>query len=57
MKTGVRMLVDEIANLVDVAFGDDPAVVDQQDVRRHRLDLVQDVARDEDALCRRGPTP
>ena len=37
-----------------VAFGEDPAVVDQQDVRRHRLDLVQDVARDEDALARRG---
>ena len=30
----VRVLVDEIANLVDVAFGENPSLVDQQDVRR-----------------------
>ena len=54
---GVRMLVDQIADLVDVAFGEDPALVDQQDVRRHRLDLVQDVARDDDALAGARPTP
>ena len=46
----------EIADLVDVAFGEDPAVVDQQDVRRHRLDLVQDVARDDDALAGAAPS-
>ena len=49
------MLVDEIANLVDVALGEDPSLVDQQDVRRHRLDLVQDVARDDDALAGAAP--
>ena len=51
----VRVLVDQIADLVDVALGEDPAVVDQQDVRRHRLDLVQDVARDDDALAGARP--
>ena len=54
---GVRMLVDQVADLVDVALGEDPAVVDQQDVRRHRLDLVQDVARDDDALAGAAPSP
>ena len=49
------MLVDQVANLVHVAFGDDAAVVDQQDVRRHRLDFVQDVARHQDALARAPP--
>ena len=52
---GVRMRVDQVADLVDVAFGEDPAVVDQQDVRRHRLDLVEDVARDDDALAGARP--
>ena len=46
----VWMLVDEIANLMDVAFRENAALVDQQDVRRHRLDLVKDMARDDDAL-------
>ena len=49
------MLVDQIADVVHVSFGEDPAVVDQQDVRRHRLDLVQDVARHDDALAGAGP--
>src|SRR5450759_4181401 len=39
---GVRVRVDQVADLVDVALGQDPPVVDQQDVRGHRLDLVQD---------------
>jgi hypothetical protein len=37
---GVRMLVDELANLVNVPLGEDAAVVDEEDVRGHRLDLV-----------------
>jgi hypothetical protein len=49
------MRVDQGADLMDVAFRDDAAVVDQQDVRRHRLDLVQDVARDDDALAGARP--
>ena len=49
------MLVDELANLVDVALGEDPAVVDQQDGRGHRLDLVQDVARHDDVLAGARP--
>src|SRR5690242_6380469 len=52
---GVRVLVDELPDLMDVAFGEDPAVVDQQDVRRHRLDLVQDMARNDDALAGAAP--
>ncbi len=52
---GVRVGVDQVANLMNVALGQDAAVVDQQDVRRHRLDLVQDVARDDDALARAAP--
>ncbi len=51
----VRMLVDEVADVVNVAFGEDPAVVDEEDVRGHRLDLVQDVARDDDRLSGAGP--
>ncbi len=42
------MLVDEIANLVHVPFGEHAPVVHQQDVGRQRLDLVKDVARDDD---------
>jgi len=49
------MRVDQVADLVDVAFGQDAAVVDQQDVRRHRLDLVEDVARDDDVLAGARP--
>ena len=49
------MLVDQIANLVDVAFGEDPPLVDQEDVRGHRLDFVQDVARHDDALAGAAP--
>src|SRR5205085_2436228 len=49
---GVGMIVDEIANLVHVAFGENPSLVDQQDVRRHRFDFVQDMARHDDALAR-----
>ena len=49
------MLVDQIANLVDVAFGENPPLVDQQDVGGHRFDLVQDVARHDDALARAAP--
>ncbi len=49
------MGVDQVANLVHVAFGQDAAVVDQQDVRGHRLDLVQDVTRDDDVLAGAGP--
>src|SRR5262245_66163529 len=48
---GVRMFVDEVANLLDAALGENAALIDQQDVRRHRLDLVKDVARDDDALA------
>ena len=51
----VRMLVDEVANLVDVALGEDPALIDEQDVGCHRLDLVKDMARDDDALARPRP--
>ncbi len=52
---GVRMFVDEIADLVHVAFGQNPALVDQQDVRGHRLDLVKDVARHDDTAARAAP--
>ena len=53
----VRMLVDQVADLVHIAFGEDPSLVDEQDVRRHRLDLVQDVTRHDDAAPARGPIP
>jgi hypothetical protein len=35
----MRMRVDQISNLVNVALGEDPSLIDQQDVGRHRLDL------------------
>ena len=44
---GVRVLVHEVADLAHVAFGQDAAVVDEEDAARHRLHLVQDVARHE----------
>src|SRR3954471_20460779 len=52
---GVRMLVDQLADLVDVPFRENPAVVDEQDVRGHRLDLVQDVAPGDYGPCGGGP--
>ena len=52
---GVGMLVDEFANLVDVPFRDDAAVADEEDIRRHRLDFVQDMTRHENALPRSAP--
>ena len=36
---GMGMLVDELADAVHVPFGEHPALVEQQDVSRHRLDL------------------
>ena len=49
------MLVDQLPYLVNVALGENPPVVDQQDVWRHQLDLVQDVTRDDDRLACFGP--
>ena len=49
------MLVDELTNLVHVALREDAALVDQQDVRGHRFDFVQDVARHDDALALAAP--
>src|SRR5579862_2956794 len=40
-----------------VALGQDAPLVDEQDVRRHRLDLVQHVAGDDDALAGATPFP
>ena len=45
----VRMGVDERADLVHVAFGAQLPFVNEQDLRGHRLDLVQHVRRDHDA--------
>ena len=44
----VGMLVDEVADVVDVALGQDLALVDEDDLAGQGLDLGQDVARDED---------
>ena len=45
----MRMLVDQVANLPHLALGHQPAAVQQDDVRRERLDLVQDVTGDHHA--------
>ena len=46
----MRMRVDQVANLTDVPFGHQPAVVEQDDVRRERLHFVQHVAGDQHAF-------
>ncbi len=43
---GVGVLVEEVADLADVALGQDAPVVHEQHPPRHGLDLVEDVARD-----------
>ena len=52
-----RVLGDLAAHAVDLPFGDDVAVAQQHDVVGDAVDLVQDVARDDDvrALLARGP--
>ena len=46
---GVGVLVDQVSNLVNIAFREDLPVMDEQDAAGHRLDLVQYVARHHDA--------
>src|SRR6266540_1802362 len=50
----MRMLVDQRADRVKVPRGDRLPVVDQNDVLRHPLDLVQDVGRHEDVPALTG---
>ncbi len=45
----MRVGVDQVADLPDVPLGHEPAVVQQDDPRRDDLDLVEHVARDDDA--------
>ncbi len=49
------MLVDQIADLVDVSLRQNATLVDQQDVGGHRLDFVEDVTRDQHALAGAAP--
>src|SRR5512141_178598 len=44
----MRMGLDQLANVRDIALGQDLALVDQDDPRGQGLDLGQDMARDED---------
>src|SRR5262249_21188277 len=53
-RDAVRVLVDQVAELADVAFGHEPAVIEQDDPRRQRLHLVEDVAGDDDAFALGG---
>ena len=48
----MRVGVDQVADLADVAEGDEPAAVDQHDLPREGLDLVEHVARDQDRPAR-----
>src|SRR5207249_4520555 len=50
----VRMLIDQLADLVDVALGEHLAAIDHDDLRRQRLDLVEHVARHHDRLLIRA---
>ena len=47
----MRVLVDEVADFADVSLGDESAAMQQDDVWRERLDLVEDVAGDDDAAA------
>ena len=46
---GVGMFVNELTDLVNVSLGNDASVIDEENVRRHRLDFMKDVARHQDA--------
>ncbi len=50
----VRVLVDQAADLVDVALGQHLAAVDDDDLLGQRLDLVQHVARHDHGLAAAG---
>src|SRR2546422_812783 len=41
----MRVLVDEVADLSDMALRHQPAMVEQHNIRSHRLHFVQDMAR------------
>ena len=45
------MAVDEVADLLDLALGHQPAAVHEDDVRRERLDFVQHVAGNDHAVA------